>query len=68
MFCFKEIYKPQHNNSELPNIPGTHCYVPQCKNMGNGNVINDFFRAKNSCASRALDTFCVTSSPKHELK
>ena len=27
-------------------MPGTHCYMPLCKNRSNGNVINDHFRAK----------------------
>ena len=48
-------------------MPGTHRYVPQCINRGNGHLINDHPQAKNSCVSRALDTFCVTSSPRHEL-
>ena len=49
-------------------MPGTYCYVPQCINMGNGHVINDHIQAINNYASRAIDTFCVTSSPRHELK
>ena len=49
----------------------THRYVPQCINRGNGHVTNDHLQAKNSWVSRALDTFCVMSSPRlsrHELK
>ena len=42
--------------------------VPQSINRGNGYVINDHLRAKNSCVSRALGMFCVTSSPRHEIK
>ena len=53
---------------EMRNMPGTHCYVPLCINRGNGHVINDHLQAKNSCVSRAPDTYCVTSSPRHELK
>ena len=49
------------------NMPGTHCYVRQFINRGNGHVINDHLRAKNSCVSRTPDTFCITSLPKHEL-
>ena len=49
-------------------MPGTDCYVPQCINSGNGHVINVHLQAKNSCVSRVLDTFCVTPSPRHELK
>ena len=44
----------------------THCYVSQCIN--NSYVINKHLQARNSCVSRALDTFCVTSSRTHELK
>ena len=54
--CFA-ISSTKH--TELPNIPGTHCYVPQFKNRGNGNVINDHFRAKNSCDSRAPDRYVL---------
>ena len=36
-------------------MPGTHCYVPQCKNRGNGHVINDHLQAKkHERRSRAL--------------
>ena len=52
----------------LRNMPGTHCYVPQCINRGNGHVINGPVRAKNSCVSWAVGTFFVTSSPRHEPK
>ena len=45
----------------------TH-YVLQCVNRSNDDVINDHLHAINSCASQALDMFCVTSSPRHELK
>ena len=42
------------------------------KNRGNGNVNNDHFRAKNSCDSRAPDTFALrhhqnTSSNKNQI-
>ena len=47
---------------------GIHCYVPECINKANGQVTNDHLQAINSCFSRALDTSCVTSSPRHELK
>ena len=42
--------------------------MPQCMNRGDGHIINDHLQAINCCVSRAVDTFCVTASPRHELK
>ena len=67
-FCSKRFINHSIIIKELRNMPGTHCYVPQCINSGNNHVINDHLRAKNSCVSRAIDTFCDTSSPRYELK
>ena len=52
----------------LRNMPGTHYYVPQRLNRGNGHVFNDHLQGKNSNVSRALDMFNVTSSPRNEIK
>ena len=41
-------------------MPGTHCYVPQSINSGNGHVI---YKTK----TRAPVAHHVTSSPRHEL-
>ena len=46
-------------------MSGTHCYIPQCINRVNGH---DHLQTTNSCVSRALGVFCVTSSPRHELR
>ena len=50
-------------------MPGTHCYVPECTNRGNGHVINDdYLRAKNSCVSGfALCHHQDTSSNKNKI-
>ena len=46
----------------LFNMPGTHCYVPQCINRGNGHVTNDHLQAKTTAFHERYDTFYVTKT------
>ena len=53
-------------------MPGTHCYVPQCKNRSNGNVITDHFRAKKAAIHKRQTRFALrhyqdTSSNKNQI-
>ena len=45
-------------------MPGTHCYVPQCINRGNGHVINNHLQAKNTSAGRAA-RYVITAESKY---
>ena len=47
-------------------------HIVMCINIGNGHVINEHFRAKNSCVSPPLDTFNLrhhhdTSSNQNQM-
>ena len=53
-------------------MPGTHCYMPLCKNRSNGNVINDHFRAKTAAIHERQTRFALrhhqdTSSNKNQI-